>query len=268
LHSVANAAHARHAHSAGASLSVFSNRPPVAPPTYRPLTSPLSSCLARLGPQESSPRSHSPHAFVTPHPPHLLILRPPLSCCVPSLVLSHRENPGRLASDAHPSPSTSLAQFAPALLTPHGLTLLSPTVILPLPPRHHGPHPPASHANCSEASCFAAISTHGYDRLHSHCPLASPFPPLTRPSHFPYARSRTILVLSSPHTSHSSRLTLLTFTPPFPVLSCPPHVQPSPSPSPSRLTPARPSLISLATTSWAYLPPPPGDAVSLRFLVL
>jgi hypothetical protein len=99
-------------------------------------------------------------------------------------------------------------------------------------------------------------------------PLASPFPPLTRPSHFPYARSRTILVLSSPHTSHSSRLTLLTFTPPFPVLSCPPHVQPSPSPSPSRLTPARPSLISLATTSWAYLPPPPGDAVSLRFLVL
>jgi hypothetical protein len=66
------------------------------------------------------------------------------------------------------------------------------------------------------------------------CPSSLPAPPLARPSHFPHACSRIILVHLSPHASHSFHLTLLTFTPPFPVLSCPPHVQPSPS----HLTPA------------------------------
>jgi hypothetical protein len=129
---------------------------------YIPLA-PLHASLALFSP--------APLTFHTPSSCHIhLTACPPLSSHVPSLVHSH--HPGCSASDTHPSPSSRHARFAHALLTPDPpLTLFSscPAVILlPPPPRNHGPHPPAGDANRSEASCFCAISTHGYRTLHSH----------------------------------------------------------------------------------------------------
>jgi hypothetical protein len=147
--------------SVGASLPVFSTRPPVALPHCIVLSPHLPHLVVSptcLGPQESSLHSllshalpyplalpgglvalgfkhqhpyiplaplhtslalfsPAPLAILTPSSHHIhLTACPPLSSCMPSLVHSH--HPGRLASDAHPSPSSCRAQFARTLLTP------------------------------------------------------------------------------------------------------------------------------------------------------